>query len=105
MPRTLSCLWDGCNGSFLPDGNRRYCSDDCRVQARRVQNRRAQRRHRLRDHAGDVTEAVAEALRGRLDLSAVRLRGDRFRLPMRPVPPAGDTSRAPARGLLLEVLS
>ena len=48
MHRTVRCLWDGCNASFLPRGNQRYCSEDCRAEARRVQSRRAQRRGRTR---------------------------------------------------------
>jgi hypothetical protein len=105
MPRTVLCLWDGCNASFRPRGNQRYCSKVCRREARRVQNRRAQRRRRLREHAGEVARVAATARQGRGDLSAVRTSRCSFRVPLRPVPWPGPPAGPPAGRLLLQTLS
>lgn len=105
------CAGIGCNGSFAKRGNRLYCSEACRKNARRVQDRRRKRAERLPQEAEIVAQRAARerelhlaAMKsGKRKVSADRA-ARRFRLPLRRL----QRDRAPARrrtgSLLLQIL-
>jgi hypothetical protein len=99
MKRSLLCARTGCNVAFRPHGNRRYCSAECRREARRRQNRLAQRRHRLREYFAQIETARKAGPPGHL--SALRKRAGPFHLPLRRLQRPGPPSRAAALRLLL----
>lgn len=74
-PRSRTCLLKGCGRRFHPQHPReRYCSEDCRDQARKWRQWKARHEYRQSEHGKKVRRAQSRRYRKRRKNTAIKRR-------------------------------